>query len=296
MEPRRSPVSSIHSLVPEGGFYPRAGFPSVVRPRYELPGNLRPASLAERRRFYAEKMDYRAAATWMARPTGGRVYAVILGRHSGIYPPRFRHLKNVPLIIDDAEDVRELRPYLLRYLPEGVYYDRNVYAPLEATRQAQLDYAHAWRSRFFRGQELAFDLDPENLDCPIHGDIAAKMARHQGLSFCDWEFEEIRRQAAGLYDELEHRWVRLRVVYSGRGFHIHVFDEAAFQLTRKQRVTIAREFARRYAIDEWVTSGEMRLIRLPYSLHGMVSRIVIPVPRGKLESFRYDDPRVIPRP
>src|SRR5438552_3116110 len=87
MEPRRSPVSSIHSLVTEGGFYPRARFPSVVRPTYELPGNLRPASLAERRRFYAEKMDYRAAATWMARPTGGRVYALILGRHSGIYPP-----------------------------------------------------------------------------------------------------------------------------------------------------------------------------------------------------------------
>src|SRR5256885_126715 len=158
-------------LGPRASFYPRSGFPSVVRPKYELPGNLRPASLAERRRFYAEKMDYRAAATWMARPTGGRVYALILGRHSGIYPPRFRHLKNVPLIIEDA-----------------------------------------------------------------------------------------------------------------------------VQLTRKERVTMAREFARRYAIDEWVTSGEMRLIRLPYSLHGMVSRVVIPVPRGKLESFRYDDPRAIPRP
>src|SRR5437870_13488275 len=92
-------------LGPRGRLLPRAGFPGVVRPAYELPGNLRPASLAERRRFYAETMDYRAAATWMARPTGGRVYAVILGRHSGIYPPRFRPLKNVPLIIDDAEDV-----------------------------------------------------------------------------------------------------------------------------------------------------------------------------------------------
>jgi hypothetical protein len=39
----------------------------------------------------------------------------------------------------------------------------------------------------------------------------------------------------------------------------------------------------------------MRLIRLPFSLHGMVSRIVIPVSRGKLESFRYDDPRAVPR-
>ena len=266
-----------------------------MRPHYELPGDLRPATLAERHRFYADRMDYRAAAAWMARPKGGRTYALILGRHSGIYPRRFRHLKNVPLVIDDVADVRGLRPYLLRYLPEGVYYDRNVYESLNAIRTVQVDYTRAWRSRFFRGQELAFDLDPENLDCPIHGDIAAKMARHQGLSFCDWEFEEIRRQAAGLYNELRHRWERLRIVFSGRGFHIHVFDEAAFRLTKKERSTIAERFGRRYPIDEWVTSGEMRLIRLPYSLHGMVSRIVIPVPRGKLETFRYDDPNAVPR-
>jgi DNA primase catalytic subunit len=138
-------------------------------------------------------------------------------------------------------------------------------------------------------------LDPENVDCPIHGDIAEKMRRHQGLSFCDWEFEEIRRQAAALLDDLSRRWKRLQVVFSGRGFHIHVFDEAAFALSRKQREGIARRFARRYPIDEWVTSGEMRLIRLPYSLHGMVSRIVIPVPRTKLERFSYDDPKAVPR-
>jgi len=84
-------------------------------------------------------------------------------------------------------------------------------------------------------------------------------------------------------------------VFSGRGFHIHVFDGDAFQLSRKERGKIAASVARRYAIDEWVTSGEMRLIRLPFSLHGMVSRIVIPMPRGRLESFSYDDPRAVPR-
>src|SRR5256886_3081720 len=214
-----------------------------------MPGNLRPASLQERRRFYARRMDYDAAAAWMSRPAGGRVFALILGRHSGIYPRRFRHLKNVPLIIDDAVEVRDLRPYLLRYLPEGVYYDRNVYAPLDETRKARIDYARAWRSRVFHRQELPFDLDPENVDCPIHGDIAAKMARHQGLSFCDWEFEEIRRQAAELFDELARRLRRLRIVVSGPGFHIHVFDDAAFPLTRKERATIAKGLARRYALD-----------------------------------------------
>jgi DNA primase catalytic subunit len=240
-------------------------------------------------------MDYRAAARWMARPAGAHVYALILGRHSGIYPRRFRHLKNVPLIVDDVDDVRGLRPYLLRYLPEGVYYDRNVYTSLREIRETGLDYARPWRSRLFRGQELAFDLDPENLDCPIHGDIRAKMQRHQGLSFCDWEFVEIRRQAAALFDELSRRWKRLRIVFSGRGFHIHVFDDAAFRLSRAERLRVARSFSRRYAIDEWVTSGEMRLIRLPYSLHGMVSRIVTPIPRRKLERFVYDDPAALPR-
>src|SRR5437016_10589685 len=127
-----------------------------------MPGNLRPASLQERRRFYARRMDYDAAAGWMSRPKGGRVYALILGRHSGIYPRRFRHLKNVPLIVDNARGVEDLRPYLLKYLPEGVYYDRNVYTSLDAARKAGLDYARAWRSPLFQGQELAFDLDPEN--------------------------------------------------------------------------------------------------------------------------------------
>src|SRR5436190_13354229 len=121
------------------------------------------------------------------------------------------------------------------------------------------------------------------------------MARHQGLSFCDWEFEEIRRQAAELFDELARRWSRLRIVFSGRGFHVHVFDADAFRLSRKERGGIAASLARRYAIDEWVTSGEMRLIRLPFSLHGMVSRIVIPVPRRRLESFSHDDSRAVPR-
>lgn len=267
----------------------------MVRPRYQLPGRLRPASLEDRRRFYRRSFDAGAAQRWTEHAKGDRVYALILGRHSGIYPKRFRHLKNVPLIIDDIADVNGLRPYLAKYLPEGVYYDRNVYESLRAARKVGLDYARAWRSRLFLGQELAFDLDPENLDCPIHGDIEAKMRRHQGLSFCDWEFEEIRRQVAALFDELSGRWTRLRIVFSGSGFHIHVFDPAAFRLTRGERVRIARTTARRYAIDEWVTSGEMRLIRLPYSLHGMVSRIVTPVSRRSLERFSYDDERAVPR-
>src|SRR5207253_10336405 len=98
-----------------------------------------------------------------------------------------------------------------------------------------------------------------------------------------------------LAGESTTRWSRLRLVFSGSGFHVHVFDADAFRLSRKERGGIAASLARRYAIDEWVTSCEMRLIRLPLSRHGMVSRIVIPVPRRRLESFSYDDPRAVPR-
>jgi len=272
----------------------RRRYASVVRPRYELPGSLRPASLSERRAFFATRMDYDAASRWFAGMPGEHVFALIIGRHSGVYPRRFRSLKNIPLLVEDVRDPKDLRPYLMKYLPEGVYYDRNAYASVAAIRRAGVEYARAWRSRWFMGQELAFDLDPENLDCPIHGDIDAKMHRHQGLSFCDWEFTEVRRQAAELHDDLAERWSDLSVVYSGRGFHIHVLDAEGFCLTKAERIRIAARFGRRYAIDEWVTSGEMRLIRMPYSLHGMVSRVVVPVPRRNLETFRYDDPRANP--
>lgn len=266
----------------------------MVRPRYELPDGLRPSRLEERRRFYARSFDPDAAERWFRGFPGDRVFALILGRHSGIYPRRFRSLKNVPLLVEDVRSVRDLRPYLLKYLPEGVYYDRNAYASVPEARRTRLDYAHAWRSPLFLGQELAFDLDPENLDCPVHGDIVAKMRRHQGLSFCDWEFEETRRQAVELVDRLRAEWSHVSAVYSGRGFHVHVLDPEAYGLTKGQRTDLARRYGRRYALDEWVTSGEMRLIRLPFSLHGMVSRIVLPVPRGNLASFRYNDPRATP--
>ena len=268
--------------------------PAVAGLRYTLPDGLRPSGLAERRRFYSREMDYASAERWFASFPGERVFALILGRHSGIYPSRFRSLKNVPLLVEDARTVADLRPYLLKYLPEGVYYDRNAYASVDEARRARLDYARPWRSSLFRGQELAFDLDPENLDCPVHGDIVAKMRRHEGLSFCDWEFEETRRQAGELRDLLAKEWSRLRIVYSGRGFHVHVFDREAYALTREERGRIARRYGARFALDEWVTSGEMRLIRLPYSLHGMVSRIVIPVGRRGLGRFGYDDPSTVP--
>jgi len=50
-----------------------------------------------------------------------------------------------------------------------------------------------------------------------------------------------------------------------------------------------------FSIDAWVTTGEMPLIRLPYSLHGMVSRIVLPLEKKEMAKFDpVSDARCIP--
>ena len=100
----------------------------------------------------------------------------------------------------------------------------------------------------------------------------------------------------GLYDQLKKQFTQLKIVYSGRGFHIHVFDEDAYALTPKERIELAEKVKSiGFEIDAWVTAGEMRLIRLPYSLHGMVSRIAIPLEKNEIEKFNpIQDARCIP--
>ncbi len=122
------------------------------------------------------------------------------------------------------------------------------------------------------------------------------MRKNQGLSFCMYEYKTIRRHVLRLYGELKENYTDLRIVYSGRGFHIHVMDEEANLLSTKERKKIAQRIGARYPIDEWVTQGEMRLIRLPHSLHGMVSRICIQLKPAEAANFDFrTDSRCIPR-
>ena len=95
---------------------------------------------------------------------------------------------------------------------------------------------------------------------------------------------------------MEKDFCSLGIVYSGRGFHIHVFDQEAYGLSKKERLQIARLTKKKgFAIDEWVTAGEMRLIRLPFSLHGLVSRVAIPLAKNELSRFDpISDNRCVP--
>jgi DNA primase catalytic subunit len=242
---------------------------------------MRYATLEERKQFYTEEFSLPKVHEWLALLKGKVKFAVVIGRHTRIYPEKYREDAGTTIIIDEYKGLDEVRSYMTEFLPEAAYYDRNVYD--ENDRKT--------------GQELAFDLDPENITCPIHGTLADKMKRHQGLSFCKLELEMVKEQAASLYEHLEAQFSSIRIVYSGRGFHIHVFDPEAYVLSTKQRRQIARKVKENgFKIDEWVTAGDMRLIRLPYSLHGLVSRVVVPVEKGELESFDpIQDKRCIPK-
>ena len=248
---------------------------------YYMPEGMRPATLQERKQFYTKEFSLENVATWFkSKPTGKVKFAVIIGRHTRIYPPEYEEDAETTIIIEKYRNLEDLRSQIIEFLPESAYYDRNVYNTAD---QAV-------------GQELAFDLDPENLTCPIHGSLADKMKLHQGLSFCTLELDMVKGQTLCLYEELEKQFSQMQIVYSGRGFHIHVFDQKAYALTTKERTALAAKVkAKDYAIDEWVTVGESRLIRLPYSLNGLVSRIALPLEKNEVEKFDpLRDSRCIP--
>ncbi len=249
--------------------------------RYDLPVNMRYTTLKERKQFYTSEFDLEKVAQWFKGELGKTKFAVIMGRHTKIFLEKYKEDAATTIIIDEYKNLEDLRKQILDFLPEAVYYDRSVYD--ECDRKT--------------GQELAFDLDPENITCPIHGTLADKLKRKQGLSFCELELEMVKQEAVGLYEFLANRFCDVKAVYSGRGFHLHVFDPQTYQLSTQKREELAQLVKSvRYHIDEWVTSGEMRLIRLPWSLNGIVSRIALPLTKKELESFdAVHDERCLPK-
>jgi len=71
-----------------------------------------------------------------------------------------------------------------------------------------------------------------------------------------------------------------QVVYSGQGCHVYMYDPAPeyrySEVPRRHVATILEE-KKDIPIDTPVTTDESRVIRLPYSLHAGVSRVVTPI-------------------
>ncbi len=252
-----------------------------------FPHGMRPSTLDERREFYTSEFDVRGVQRWIGDRKEHMKFAMILGRHTGIVLPAREREKDNVIIVDRWRSAADLRSYAVRYLPEAVYYDRNRYVDIAECSGCSRGRRGCSGCYNYDGQQLAFDIDPENVDCPVHGHIGQKIQAGRGLSFCMLEFKAARRQAYELFGELMEQYDCVSIVFSGRGFHVVVDDSSAYELTRRQRAEIARRFARRYDIDEWVTVGGSRLMRLPRSLNGLVSRKCMIMKWGK-DLLRFD--------
>ena len=244
---------------------------------------MRIASLSERREFYSNEFSLAKIRNWFRGWHSPIVFAVIIGRHTSIAPRKYLRERARTIVIDEYEGLSEINDYLIDFRPESVYYDRNVYKDWDQARHVGNDIARLGRAF---GQELVLDVDPENFTCPIHGTLEDKMRKYQGLSFCRLEFQLARQEAVQLVDILSGRFSQISVVYSGRGFHIYIVDKATIFWNRKKRLALVRSLTTKgFVMDEWVPTGGMRLIRLPYSLNGLVSRVAIPLRESELGVF-----------
>jgi DNA primase catalytic subunit len=255
---------------------------------------MRVSSIDERRRFYSREFHLTNVRGWFKGWQSPIVFAAVIGRHTGVAPEKYRREASRTIVIDEYKSLSEIRNYLIDFRPESAYYDRNVYTDWNQARHSGNDPTRL--GRFF-GQELVFDIDPENFACPIHGTLEEKMRKHQGLSFCRLEFQLAQQEAAQLMNLLSKRFSHISLVYSGRGFHIHITDKETIFWNRKKRLALVRSLTKKgFVMDEWVPSGGMRLIRLPYSLNGLVSRIAIPLAYSELGAFDpIADKRTIPK-
>ena len=86
--------------------------------RYRMPRGMRYSTLGERREYYTREFPFEKVSEWF----GGRentVFAMILGRHTGIVLPEYADIKNNTVIIDDYRDLEDVREYIVQYLLEG---------------------------------------------------------------------------------------------------------------------------------------------------------------------------------
>jgi DNA primase catalytic subunit len=180
-----------------------------------------------------------------------------------------------------VRELKELKSRLLDLLPEDVYYDRNLYEDkekcLECKRHKKQDCTKCTN---VLGQHVMFDIDPENIDCPNCGTLEERIQRKSMYGFCFICFKKAAIYTLKLHDILMRRGYRkLETIYSGRGFHVYLEDAECYTWTFEQRDSLGKSMRdeEHIPIDLWVTRGGTKYARLPYSLHGLVGKVVTPV-------------------
>ncbi len=243
-----------------------------MSPNFFFPAGLRPATVEQRKLYYKKEFDIEKAEKWLTLDNRTKGTIIIdVGSETTRYRPILKKYLNKLVYIRKFENLTQLKEKLNYYIPEDVYYSTKA---LHGIREIR---------------ELVFDLDPENIYC-FKCEIRKKMLPEKGrrYSFCDECFKTISAQTKDLYSLLEKHFEKIYLIYSGRGFHIHVRDDFAFLMKQQEREILAEKVKKKFGIDKWVTSGNIDIIRLPGTLNGLVSRKVIEIKPKDL-----DDPEKI---
>lgn len=243
------------------------------------------SSLKERKDFYENEFDIKKVKSWLNKlPYRPQFFVVDLGSETKIikYKSKLKKL----IFFKPYLSLSKLKEKLIKYLPEDVYYDRNIYKdPYKCLNN--FNFNNAPLTTNYLGQELAFDVDPENIKCPSCGKKAFP-------KFCQVCLKMSIENGFKLYKALKKQFNNVKIVYSGRGCHVHVLDKKAYKLSLKQRDNLNNKFMH-LAIDPWVSYGRIRLIRMPYSLNSLASRIVTPLKIKEIKEFNPSKRKFMPR-
>jgi len=262
----------------------------MTKLRHCYPRGFRPAKVFERRRYYSA-LNYGLMEEWFnKRPEGLRkpIFYVDPGNETRYFLHEFRDSLG-RLMYFEVDGISELRERMMQFLPEDLYYDRNVYRDREKCAACEKKGKGCPYCEDLLGQELMFDIDPENIDCPNCGTLEDRVNGRAMFKFCYICFNKAVDFTQGLHSMVESMGIgRPVTVYSGRGFHVYVEGKGALKMGFKERSSISKEIkAKGFPIDTWVSDGEARLARVPYSLNGMVSRICMPIEIAEIKKMDF---------
>src|SRR5207247_2806533 len=120
---------------------------------------MRISSLGERSEFYSHEFRLTRIRDWFLGWPSPVVFAVVIGRHTGISPMKYRRERARTIVIDEYESLSEMRNYLIDFMPESAYYDRNVYKDWDQARHLENDTTQLVSSF---GLELVFEFTLDN--------------------------------------------------------------------------------------------------------------------------------------
>lgn len=197
--------------------------------------------MEERKYFYEKEFDIDGIEKWLdLKPV-----VIDIGSETTLYTPKFKKYLN-KLVRIKYSDLEELKSKLIEYAPEDVYYE-------------------------FGKKELIFDLDPDNILCAkcniLKKDLVGKF---KIFSFCADCFAELTFQTKEMFGLLSKHFSEIKLIYSGRGFHIHI-NLKDIEMSDEEKIKFVGMMKKKFPIDPWVTTKK-NLIRLPGTLNSLVSR------------------------